>query len=44
MILAQNTNALRPGKNRGIIAGMPAALTPQALVAKWRPIELHDPR
>jgi hypothetical protein len=35
-------NALRPGKNRGIIAGMPTALTPQTFVAKWRPIELHE--
>ena len=41
-MLAQNTNALRPGKNRGIIAAMPTALTPQAFVAKWRPIELHE--
>ena len=42
VLLAQNTNALRPGKNRGIIAAMPTALTPQAFVAKWRPIELHE--
>ena len=42
VLLAQNTNALRPGKNRGIMAAMLAALTPQTFVAKWRPIELHE--
>ena len=42
VLLAQNTNALRPGKNRGIIASMPTTLTPQAFVAKWRPIQLHE--
>ena len=24
------------------MTAMPAALTPQAFVAKWRPIELHE--
>ena len=41
-MLAQNTNPLAARQNRGIIAAMPTALTPQAFVAKWRPIELHE--
>ena len=33
---------MRQRRNRGIIAAMPTALTPQTFVAKWRPIELHE--
>ena len=33
---------LRPGRNQGIIAAMPAALTPQTFVAKWRKTTLKE--
>ena len=33
---------LRPGRNQGIIAAMPAALTPQTFVDKWRHADLKE--
>ena len=40
--MASRFAGLRPGRNQGIIAAMPAALTPQTFVAKWRKTTLKE--